>query len=116
MTTAFAANTSAHWFERLDAAEVPCEIADPEFARRLFADPAAQQKKLVATFNHPIMGAMRVGGLYFDLSDTPGTVGRPPLTPGQDSRSILAELGYGREEIDALVNSGAVGEATLERV
>ncbi|WP_319448707.1 MULTISPECIES: CoA transferase [unclassified Mycobacterium] len=116
LTTTFAGNTATHWFDRLDAAGVPCEIADPDFASRLFADPVAQENKLVTAFDHPTMGAMRVGGLYFDLSDTPGTVGRPALTPGQDSRRILTELGYAPSEIDALVISGAVGETTLERV
>jgi crotonobetainyl-CoA:carnitine CoA-transferase CaiB-like acyl-CoA transferase len=42
----------------------------------------------------------------------------PPFRPapalGRDSESILAELGYGRDEIDALVSSGVVGAGVAE--
>jgi crotonobetainyl-CoA:carnitine CoA-transferase CaiB-like acyl-CoA transferase len=39
---------------------------------------------------------------------------RPAPTLGRDSESILAELGYGRDEIDALVSSGVVGAGVAE--
>ncbi len=39
---------------------------------------------------------------------------QPAPRPGQDTEAILAELGYGTDEIDALVASGAVGAALAE--
>jgi crotonobetainyl-CoA:carnitine CoA-transferase CaiB-like acyl-CoA transferase len=55
---------------------------------------------------------MKMAGLYFDLSDTPGVIKGPPLWPGQDSRAILAELGYTPDEADKLIESGAVDDTS----
>ena len=46
-------------------------------------------------------------GLLFDLSETPGVVQGPPLVPGQDTRAILAELGYDDDRIDKLAATAA---------
>lgn len=116
LSTAFSYRTAEEWFTRLDAVGVPCEIADPGFAGRLFDDPDAAQRALVSTFEHPKLGKMRVGGLYFDLSDTPGTAGRPAFIPGQDSRRILAELGYSDTDTEALIAEQAVGDASTQPV
>jgi crotonobetainyl-CoA:carnitine CoA-transferase CaiB-like acyl-CoA transferase len=116
LTTAFSTRTAQDWFTSLDAAGVPCEICDPTFPATLFDDPAAAEIGLVSRFEHPKLGKMRVGGLYFDLSDTPGTAGRPALIPGQDSRSILAELGYSEGEIDKLIADEVVGETAVQPV
>ena len=107
LTEVFAARTAAEWFAVLDAGDIPCEICDPDYVLRLFADPAAEDQKLVSSFRHRLMGQMKMAGLYFDLSDTPGKIGRPPLWPGQDTRTILAEIGYSDDEIDKLIATGA---------
>ena len=62
---------------------------------------------LVTSFRHRLMGEMKMAGLPFDLSDTPGRVGRPPLWPGQDTRTILSDFGYSDDEIDKLIATGA---------
>jgi crotonobetainyl-CoA:carnitine CoA-transferase CaiB-like acyl-CoA transferase len=108
----FVDRPASAWFEMLDPAGVPCEISDPDFVVRLFADPIAEQRQLVSSFRHRIMGQMKMAGLYFDLSDTPGRIGGPPAWPGQDSRRILAELGYIEEEIDKLLAAGAVEDTS----
>jgi len=46
----------------------------------------------------------------FDFSETPGRVSGPPLVPGQDTRTILDELGYDDEQIDKWLASGVVSE------
>jgi crotonobetainyl-CoA:carnitine CoA-transferase CaiB-like acyl-CoA transferase len=116
LTTAFSTQTAQQWFTLLDAAGVPCEISDLNFATTLFDDPEAIERGLVSTFEHPKLGKMRAGGLYFDLSDTPGTAARPAFIPGQDSRAILNELGYSRNEIDTLIAAESVGEAAAQPV
>lgn len=43
------------------------------------------------------------------LSETPGTIRNPyPATIGQDTRAVLAELGYDRAAIEAMVAAGVV--------
>jgi crotonobetainyl-CoA:carnitine CoA-transferase CaiB-like acyl-CoA transferase len=94
--------SAAEWFALLDAASVPCEISDPEFARRLHDDPLFKKRGWVASYQHAFVGRLDQIGLLFDLSDTPGRVQGPPLIVGQHSREILAELGYPKEQIEEL--------------
>ncbi len=94
--------TAGEWFEVLDAAQVPCEISDPNFSRALHEDPEFIQRGWVAAYQHPFVGRLNQIGLLFDFSETPGRVQGPPLVVGQHSREILAELGYSGDEIEAL--------------
>ena len=105
---------AAAWFQDLDTRGVPCEISDPDFVLRLFSDPEAVKLKLVSSLTHRVVGQMKMAGLYFDLSDTPGRVWGPPLWPGQDTRRILDEVGYSHDEIEKLISSGAVEDTGAE--
>jgi crotonobetainyl-CoA:carnitine CoA-transferase CaiB-like acyl-CoA transferase len=58
------------------------------------------------------MGEMKMAGLYFDLSDTPGKIWGPPAWPGQNTRQILAEVGYSPDEINKLLASGAADDTS----
>jgi crotonobetainyl-CoA:carnitine CoA-transferase CaiB-like acyl-CoA transferase len=109
----FATRTASEWFKALDERHVPCEISDPDYVLRLFADPAAERKQLVASFPHRVMGNMKMAGLYFDLSDTPGKIWGPPLWPGQNTREILADIGYSADEIDKLLASHAADDTGI---
>jgi crotonobetainyl-CoA:carnitine CoA-transferase CaiB-like acyl-CoA transferase len=108
----FAARPAREWFDALDAAGVPCEVSDPDYPVRLFADPEAERRQLTASFQHRMVGTMTVGGLSFQLSGTPGVLKGGPLWPGQDTKVILAELGYTSEEIAKLIESGAVDDTS----
>ncbi len=105
---AFRTRSAAQWFGALDAAGVPCEISTPDFVLDLFDDPEMIDKGWVTRYRHPIVGDMEVMGLLFDLSETPGVVQGPPLVPGQDTRSILTELGYDADRIDKLAAAGTI--------
>ncbi|HEX3785554.1 MAG TPA: CoA transferase [Pseudonocardiaceae bacterium] len=108
----FSGRTAREWFTVLDAHGVPCEVSDPDYVLRLFADPDAAQRKVLASFRHRTVGELTMAGRYFDLSDTPGTVQGPPLWPGQNSAAILAGLGYSPEEIAGLIESGVVDDTS----
>ena len=55
---------------------------------------------------HPTWGWIREIGLLSHLSLTPGVrKGHGPVL-GQDTRELLAELGYGADRIDELVAAG----------
>jgi crotonobetainyl-CoA:carnitine CoA-transferase CaiB-like acyl-CoA transferase len=102
---ALAQRSAEDAFAALDAAGVPCEICDPEFARRLHDDAELKQRGWVASYEHPFVGKLDQIGALCDLSDTPARVQGPPLIVGQHSREILRELGYAASEIDALCAS-----------
>jgi crotonobetainyl-CoA:carnitine CoA-transferase CaiB-like acyl-CoA transferase len=55
---------------------------------------------------------MTMAGLCFDLSDTPGKIWGPPVWPGQNTRQILAEVGYTPDEIEKLLSSQAAADTT----
>jgi crotonobetainyl-CoA:carnitine CoA-transferase CaiB-like acyl-CoA transferase len=106
--SAFATRSAHDWVDALDAAGVPAEVSDPEFVMSLFDDPEMVERGWVTAYDHPVVGRMDVFGLLFDLSETPGTVQRPPFLAGQHSREILAETGRDAAAIAALLASGAV--------
>jgi crotonobetainyl-CoA:carnitine CoA-transferase CaiB-like acyl-CoA transferase len=112
LTTAFARETSQRWFDALDRADVPAEISDPEFVLRFFDDAQAKRQNLVAEFQHPVVGSMTLAGLCYELSDTPGVLQGGPLWPGQNSRQILADLGYSEDEVNKLIESGSVSDTS----
>jgi crotonobetainyl-CoA:carnitine CoA-transferase CaiB-like acyl-CoA transferase len=62
-------HTAREWFDVLDGASVPCEIADGEFVLSLFDDPEMIQKGWVTSYEQPLVGRMDVFGLLFDLAD-----------------------------------------------
>ena len=112
LEASFRSRPAAEWFAALDGAGVPCEISDPDFVLSFFDDPDVRDRGWVASYEHPIVGRMEALGLMFDLDDTPGRVQGPPLVPGQDTRAILAELGYDEERVEELLASGVV-ESTV---
>jgi len=89
----------------LDKAGVPCgpinSIAD------MAADPHTRAREMVVELQHPRAGRTRALGLPIKLSRTPGKVSRPSPLMGQHTREVLAEFGFSKEEIEALVRSGA---------
>ena len=89
----------------LDDAGVPCgpinSIAD------MASDPQTGAREMVVELEHPRAGRTRALGLPVKLSRTPGKVTRPAPLMGQHTREVLAEFGFSKEEIEALVRSGA---------
>jgi len=114
LAEAFRSRPAAAWYEDLDTRGVACEISDPDFVVRLFSAPTTEGQDLVSSFSHPVVGRMKMAGLYFDLSDTPGKIWGPPLWPGQDTRRILGELGYSDDAVEKLISCGAVEDTGAE--
>jgi crotonobetainyl-CoA:carnitine CoA-transferase CaiB-like acyl-CoA transferase len=112
LAEAFLAKPATTWSAELDAVGVPAEVSDRDYALRLFADPAAQERGWTAEFQHRMVGKMKLAGLTFDLSGTPGAVSSGPLWPGQNTKPILSSLGYTDEEITKLLESKAVDDTS----
>jgi crotonobetainyl-CoA:carnitine CoA-transferase CaiB-like acyl-CoA transferase len=107
----FAERTSGDVFDALDGEGVPCEVSSPDFVLRLFGDPASYDSKRITTFRDPLGGKTDALGLLIDFSETRGRIWGPPFVVGEHTRDILAELGYGQEEIDRFCVSGAAMDA-----
>jgi crotonobetainyl-CoA:carnitine CoA-transferase CaiB-like acyl-CoA transferase len=104
----FMKRPASEWFELLDAHGVPCEISAPDFSQRMFDDPDFARKGWTVAYQHRHVGKLEETGLLCDLSETPGRIRAPAALCGENSREILAELGYSTAEIDELCASKVV--------
>ena len=102
LESAFMTRAAAQWFELLDARGVPCEISSPTFSQQLFDDPDFKRKGWTVSYPHRHVGRLEETGVLCDLSETPGRIAGPAALCGENSRDILAELGYSAVEIDEL--------------
>jgi crotonobetainyl-CoA:carnitine CoA-transferase CaiB-like acyl-CoA transferase len=98
----FRERSAAEWFATLDAAGVPCEVCDPNFALQLHDDPEMARRGWVVSYRHPFVGKLDQIGVPYDFSETAARVQGPPLVVGQHSRDILLELGYSPAQIEEL--------------
>ncbi|WP_322795326.1 CoA transferase [Tepidiforma sp.] len=109
MEAAFAANTSAHWLERLRAEDVPASLVQ-EY-RELAESEQPWANGYLAEQDHPRFGRQRVVGPHIQLSETPPRLAFPARDLGVDTESVLAELGLDADTIASLKQRGVIGPA-----
>jgi crotonobetainyl-CoA:carnitine CoA-transferase CaiB-like acyl-CoA transferase len=96
----FGTRTSAEWTRILLEADVP---AGPIYTvDQVFADPQVQHLRAATTVQHPKLGEIRVVNQAVTLSRTPSSMVRATPEQGEHTDEILAELGYGANDIRAL--------------
>lgn len=105
MNEKLATKTVAEWIALLEPAGVPCGPINS--IAQVLEDPHALARDMVVELEHPKAGRTRAIGLPIKLSATPGKVARPAPLFGQHTREVLAEFGFGKEEIEELIRSGA---------
>jgi len=98
---AFAGDTVDNWIAKLKAAGVPCGRISS--VGQALTDPHAAARQMVETVEHPVVGPLKVIGMPFKFSATPGSVRRAPPVLGQHTEEILVgELGMDAQAIDTL--------------
>ena len=96
-----AKRTTADWLARLDEADVPCA---PVLRRgEVMHNEQVVARGLIAEFDHPGVGRVRQAKPAATFGGTPSRPPSPAPTIGEHGGEILAELGYGHDEIDRLV-------------
>lgn len=95
------------WLAELSEAQVPAGPINT--VAQALESPQATARGAVVEQVHPVMGTVRTIAQPLALTDTPPSYRRPPPMVGEHSREILGELGFGGDEIDALVAGGVVG-------
>ncbi|MDE2851432.1 MAG: CoA transferase [Acidobacteriota bacterium] len=93
----------------LVAVGVPC--AAVRSAEEFFDDPQVEAMAMSQVVRHPQLGNLRMAGVPWRFSQTPGAIRRPAPRLGEHTGEVLAELGYGSERIAGLEASGAVRAA-----
>ena len=98
---------SATWTERFNAAGVPCGPINT--IDRVFADPQVAHLGLAQSVRSgPLDRDITLVAQPVTLSGTPSSIAVAPPDAGEHSDEVLAEAGYGTEEIAELKRAGIV--------
>ncbi|PZP93644.1 MAG: CoA transferase [Variovorax paradoxus] len=103
---------TAEWlalFEGIDVPATPLHSVDS-----LLDDPHLRAVNLMASVEHPSEGSLRMPRVPVDWTDhRPGPVGPAPRL-GEHTVSVLQEIGYGEQQVAALLHSGAASACETE--
>lgn len=95
--------SSAEWVAELNDAGVP--VSTVRFPLELLDDPQTAANNMFHTFRHPTVGDVKALSPPVNL-DAEGFAPAPPTAPlGSDTVAILTELGFGGDQIDALLDA-----------
>jgi formyl-CoA transferase len=98
----------AHWIERLEAEGVPC--APIQDFGQSFNEPQLLARDYFWDAPHPVMGPVRQLGSPMRFMDTRARRVKAAPLLGEDTRTILGEIGCGEAEIDDLLRAGVAAE------
>ena len=98
---------TSFWIEALNRAGVPAGPVYP--LDRVFADPQVKHLRLARPVTHPQRGTICLVGQPLEVSDCDGGPRSAAPELGEHTESILIELGYSTEKIDALKATNVIG-------
>lgn len=104
--------TTAQWRKLLDAADVPnMPMASPA---DLLVDPHHQATGFVRTVQHPTEGPLKTTGVPTQWSGTPPANSASPAPQlGEQTTTVLQQLGFSADEITDMQASGACRQAAV---
>ncbi|MAO57512.1 MAG: CoA transferase [Rhodospirillaceae bacterium] len=106
LTPIFKSKTSDEWLAKFEEVGLP---AGPVFdINQMHADPHAIAREMVIDVPHKTLGSAKALGMPVKFSGTPQKTDHGAPVYGQHTREVLAEHGYGADEIQALIDAGAV--------
>lgn len=100
----FLTKTRNEWLEHLK--KEGCICTPIQTPSEVVQDPQALANNYIIDVDHPEVGRMRQVGFPWDFSDTPASWRREAPGLGRHTEELLLEIGYSREEIQQLKDSG----------
>ena len=99
---------SAEWLELFRANDI---WSGPVYGyAQLLNDPQVAHNGTFIEYDHHTEGRVKTPGFPYRFSKTPPAVARGAPLAGEHSREILEAAGYGPEEVDRMISSGAVDQ------
>lgn len=95
-----------HWLKLLEQHDVPA--APIMNLKEVLEDPQVAHLGMLVEMKHPNMGAVRLVGSGIRMSETPPQMSLPPPAIGENTREILATLGYSEEAVENLRGKGVI--------
>lgn len=102
--SAMTARTTDEWMEILDEAGVPC--APVLHRSEMIHHPQVVANEIVREYDHPQAGRLRQSRPAARFEGTAPEHRFGARTLGEDSATVLAEIGYGEDEIRSLLGEG----------
>ncbi|MDB5841737.1 MAG: CaiB/BaiF CoA-transferase family protein [Herminiimonas sp.] len=99
-----AAHDRAHWIEQFNAGGVACGLINN--LKEVFEEPQVKHLQIVKEVVSERLGPQRHVGQPVQLERTPASIVRAAPRRGQHNEEVLAELGYGSEEITRMKAAG----------
>ncbi len=99
--------TTDEWLKVLGGANVPAMRVHT--LESVLDEPQLRDTGFIEERQHPSEGAYLAVGQPLRFSDGKTEIRREPARQGEHTREILAELGFGPEEIGAMEKDGALG-------
>jgi formyl-CoA transferase len=91
----FAKGTTEHWIARLEGQDLLC--APVRSLGAALDDPQTHENAMVAEFDHPVHGRVRVAATPVHLSDVPFAIRLAPPRLGEHTEEVLAAIAAGAE-------------------
>ena len=102
----FKTKTRDEWVELLRTKDV-C-VAPVYDLNEAFDDPQIRHRNMVIELDHPSVGKVKQVGIGIKMSDTPGQVRSLAPKPNEHTDTILAGLGYSKDDIAKMREAGAI--------
>ena len=97
-------NTSDHWIEKLNREGVACGRINN--IKEVFEEPQVKHLGTLKKVVSPRLGEQTLMGQPVTLARTPSTIARSAPKRGEHSEEVLAEVGYGPEDLKQMKSAG----------